>query len=126
MTVARFSSRSCRPAEQRQSVHPRHVDVAQHHVDRRVFAQSGQGVHPIVGESEAELPVADLPAEALDDQQLQVGLVVDDEYACGHPLPLASATTADTSRFSCGKSTGLVMNLLAPRSSAIATLSASP
>ena len=113
-------------AEQGQAVHPRHVDVAQHHVDRLVVAQRGQGVHPIVGECEAELPVADLPAEALDDQQFQVGLVIDDEDACGHPLPLASATTTDTSRFSCGKSTGLVMNLLAPRSSAIVTLSGSP
>ena len=89
-------------------------------------AQRGQRVHPVVGECEAELPVADLPAEALDDQQLQVRLVVDDENARGHPLPLASATTTDTSCFSCGKSTGLVMNLLAPRSNAIATLSGSP
>ena len=40
--------------------------------------QHRQRVHAIVGEGEAELAFANLPAEALDDQQFQVRLVIDD------------------------------------------------
>ena len=52
--------------------------------------------------------------------------IIDDEVTRCHPSDIASATTRDTSCFSSGKSTGLVTNLLAPRSSAAFTLSASP
>ena len=114
------------PAEQRQPVHPRHVDVADDHVDLGIVSQHSQRVHAVLGKDEAELAIADLPPEALDNQQFQIRLIVDDENARSHPLLVASATTRDTSCFSCGKSTGLVMNLLAPRSSAVLTLSASP
>ena len=40
-----------------------------------------QRVHAVIREGEAELPLADLPAEALNDQQLQVRLVIDDKDA---------------------------------------------
>src|SRR5581483_1620792 len=106
--------------------HPRHVDVAQHHVDGSVLLQHSQSVHAVAGEHEAECSRADFPAESLQNQQFEIGLVVDDEDPCVHPLPRTSAITPETSRFNCGKSTGLVMNLLAPRSSAVRTRSASP
>ena len=93
MTVARWSSRSCRrPSRVRPSIRGMLMS-RQHHVDAGVALQRGQRVHAVFGEGEAERPIADLPAEALDDQQLQVRLVIDDENARGHPLPLASATT---------------------------------
>ena len=88
--------------------------------------QCRERVHAIIGEGEAQLAIANLPPEALEDQQLQIRLVIDDEDARRHSLPPASAMTRDTSCFSSGKSTGLVTNLLAPRSSAVCTLSASP
>ena len=89
-------------------------------------SQDSQRVHTILGEGEAERPVADLPPEALRDQQLQVRFVVDDQNACPHPFPMESAIAIATSCFSRGKSTGFVTNLAAPRASAAAIVFPSP
>ena len=70
--------------QQRQAVHARHVDVAHHHVDVAVGVEHGQRLQPVTGEQEAQRAVADLAAEFLDDQRLEVGLVVDHEDRGGH------------------------------------------
>ena len=70
--------------KQRQPVHARHVDVGHHHVDVGVLREHGERVDSIAGEEETHGAVADLAAEFLGDQRLEVRLVVDDENAAGH------------------------------------------
>ena len=65
--------------EQRQAVHLRHVDVGQHHLDLVVGVQQLERLDAVVREDELVVAGPDLPAHALQDQRLQVGLVVDDE-----------------------------------------------
>ena len=65
--------------EQRQPVHPRHVDVADHHVDVLVGLQRRQRIDAVAGEQEVEGAVLDLAAELLKHQGFQVRFVVDNQ-----------------------------------------------
>ena len=81
MMVDFLSSALLQLLQQRQPVHPRHVDVGHHHVDVAVLLEQLQRLDAVAREQEADEPVADLPAEFLQDQRLEVRLVVDDEDA---------------------------------------------
>ena len=70
--------------EERQPVHPRHVDVGNHHVDVAVGLQHGQGFDTVAGEKKADRPVANLVPELLLDERLQVRFIVDDKDSRGH------------------------------------------
>ena len=109
--------------EQRQPVHARHVDVREHHVDAAVRREHRQGLDPVMGEEEGELALADLLAEFLEDERLEIGLVVDDEDPGAESLALMrSAFTqalVDLGR-SAPKSIGFVIRPTAPPSSALA------
>jgi hypothetical protein len=63
-------------AQQRQSVHHRHVDIAQHEFDSGMAGERLQGLLSVVAEEKLEFLVADLAAESLANQQLQVRLIV--------------------------------------------------
>ena len=91
MTVESLSSASCSLCEQRQPVHPGHVDVAHDHVDMRILLERLQRLEAVMGEHEADRAVADLPAELLQDQRLEVWLVVDERewsLSCGLSEPV--------------------------------------
>ena len=70
--------------QQGQAVHPRHVDVGNHHVDMRMIRDRLQRLDSIMGEYERHRAIANLLAEFLQDQSLEIGLVIDNEDGCGH------------------------------------------
>ena len=109
--------------QQRQPVHPRHVDVGDHQVDVAVRLQHGQRFDAVAGEQKADGAVADLVPELLQDERFQVRLVVDDQDPCGHA---ARSTRVSISLRSAPKSIGLVSSASAPLSSALRLVSASP
>ena len=109
--------------QQRQPVHARHIDVGHHHVDVVVLRQHCQRLDAVAGEQKADLALADLAPEFLDQQGLQIRLVVDHEDAGGHA---ARPTRASISLRSSEKSIGLVNSASAPPSSAFRLVSASP
>jgi len=93
------------PAEQGQAVHDRHVDVEQHQVDIGRGLQHAQRFFAVPGEAEGEFLGADLTPEALRDQQLEIGLVIDGEdsgrghRALAHAAkPVATGRLAPTGR----------------------------
>ncbi len=65
--------------EQRQPVHDRHVDIEQQQLDIGLVGQDGQRFLAVVSEAEGVFLRADLAAEALFDQQLEIGFVIDGE-----------------------------------------------
>ena len=89
----------------------------------RSASMTRQRLHPVAGEQEADVAVADLPAELLQDQRFEVRLVVDDEDARRHA---ASPSRVSISPRSAAKSIGLVSSASAPLSSALRLVSASP
>ena len=101
--------------EKGKSVHPRHVDVGNHHVDIAVFLQRRQGFDTVTGEQKTDGSVANLVAELLLDERLQVRLVVDNQNLRSHA---ALSTRVSISSRSMPKSIGLVRSASAPRSSA--------
>ena len=109
--------------EQRQPVHPRHIDVGNHHIDVAVGLQHSQGLDAVAGEQKADGPVANLVPELLLDERLQVRLVVDNQDSCGHAV---RSTRVSISLRSVPKSIGLVSSASAPLSSALRLVSASP
>ncbi len=109
--------------QQRQAVHPRHVDVGHHHVDMRMILDRLQRLDAVMGEHERHRAVADLPAEFLQHQSLEIGLVIDDEDGCSHA---ACPSRVSISWRSSAKSIGLVNSPTAPRSIALRRVSASP
>ena len=68
--------------QQGQPVHHRHVDVEQHQLDVGLLRQYRQRLLAVVGEAEGRIASADLPAESLLDQRLEIGLVIDREDLC--------------------------------------------
>src|SRR5277367_2631941 len=60
--------------EQRQSVHARHVDVGDDHVEIALVGEQSQGLHAIAREPECDRALFDLTAEPLPDQVFKVGL----------------------------------------------------
>ena len=72
--------------QQRQPVHPRHVDVGDHQVDVAVGLERRQGFDAVTGEQKADGSIANLVPELLLDERLQIRLVVDDQdivRSCG-------------------------------------------
>ena len=65
--------------QQRQAVHPRHIDVADHQIDVAIRFQHRQRLDAVAGEEKLRRSVADLAAEFLHDESLQVGLVIDEQ-----------------------------------------------
>ena len=109
--------------QQRQAVHPRHVDVGDYHVDIGMVLDRLQRLDAVMGEHELHRPVANLPAEFLQHQSLEIGLIVDKEDGCGHA---ACSSLVSISLRSRAKSIGLVKRSIAPRSIALRRVSASP
>src|SRR5205807_5022085 len=73
--------------EQGQSVHDRHVDVEQQQRDIGLLRQYRERLLAVMGETEGEFLVANLAAEALPDQHLEIGFVVDrKDLRSGHQL----------------------------------------
>ena len=64
-----------------------------------------QRLDAVMGEHERHRAVADLPAEFLQDQRLEIGLVIDDEDGRGHA---ACSSLVSISWRSSAKSIGLV------------------
>ena len=54
--------------QQGQAVHPRHVDVADHHVDGGAVGQHFERLDAVTGKAKIEGAAADLPAKSLLDQ----------------------------------------------------------
>ncbi len=71
------------PAEQRQPVHARHVDVREDELDRGVRLHGGKRLLAVPREGEREAAVAQVPPKLVAHEELQVGLVVDDEDVDG-------------------------------------------
>ena len=118
-----LSSRLLQLRQQRQPVHPRHVDIGYHHVDMRMRLDRGQRLDAVMGKHEGHRAVADLAAKLLQHQCLEIGLVVDDEDGGGHA---ACPSLVSISWRSSAKSIGLVKRPTAPRSIALRRVSASP
>ena len=109
--------------QQRQPIHPRHIDVGDHEVDVTIGLESSQRVDTVTGEQEADRSVPHLVTKLLQDESLQIRLVVDDQNPCGHA---ARSTRVSISLRSDPKSIGLVSSASAPLSSALRLVSASP
>ena len=89
----------------------------------RVLLDRGQRLDAVMGEYERHRAVADLAAEFLQHQSLEIGLVIDDEDGRGHA---ACPSRLSISRRSSAKSIGLVNRPTAPFSIALRRVSASP
>lgn len=82
-----------------------------------------QRVQAVTREHETDLPLANLPSEFLEHQPLEIRLVVDHEDGGGHA---ACSSLESIFRRSAEKSMGLVNRSVAPLSSALRLVSASP
>src|SRR5580704_14187165 len=109
--------------QQRKPVHSRHIDIGDHQIDGIAYLEHRQGFDAVAGKRKADLAMADLMAELLQNEGLQVRLVVDDEDMCCHAV---RPTRASISVRSTRKSMGLVKKASAPPSSALRLVSASP
>src|SRR5277367_4543682 len=80
--------------QQGQTVHPGHVDIADHHVERGAVGQHFERFDAVTGKAKIEFTVPDLTAKPLLYERFQIRLVVDDEDRRGHaspPLPAPAA-----------------------------------
>ena len=109
--------------QQREPIHPRHIDVGHHQIDVVVFLQHSQSFDAVAREQKVDAALANLTSELLLDEFLQVRLVVDNQDPCGHA---ARSTRVSISLRSAPKSMGLVRRASAPPSSALRLVSASP
>ena len=109
--------------QQREAVHPGHVDVGHHHVDMRVIDDRLQRLDAVMGEYECHAAVADLLAKFLQHQRLKIGLVIDHKDRRGHA---AFPSLVSISCRSSAKSIGLVRRPTAPCSTALRRVSGSP
>ena len=82
-----------------------------------------QRLDAVMGEYECDPAIADLLAEFLQHQRLEIGLVVDDKDGRGHA---ACPSLVSISWRSSAKSIGLVKRPTAPCSIALRRVSASP
>jgi len=76
--VDTLSSLSCNFLQQRQSIHPRHIDIGDDEVDVAVGLQRRERFDPIAGKQEFRRSVPDLVAELLQNESLEIGLVIDE------------------------------------------------
>ena len=70
--------------QQRQSVHLRHVDVAQDDVEVLLLEQHGERFQTVVGKLKFVLSLPDLSSKVLCQQQFEIHLVVNTEYLNWH------------------------------------------
>src|SRR5262249_16038631 len=84
--------------QERESVHRRHVDIEEQKLDFGVFRQYGESLLPMASETKGKIARTDLPAEALLQQRLEVGLVIDGEYLRLSHLPSRKLSDADCDR----------------------------
>ena len=105
--------------QQGEPVHLGHVDVAEHQVHPRILFKLLQGLGPIVGKQELVYVIADLPAEFLLDEYLQVRFVIHYQYL-GHQFRAVSFS------FRSEKSRGLVRKSFAPSRWAVVRFCSSP
>ena len=124
MMVDNVPSRSCSLLQKGKSVHPRHVDVADDHVDGRIGLQHRQGIDPVARKRKNDGALLDLAPELLRQQGFQIGLVVDDKNA--RAVHAACPIRDSISLRSVPKSIGFVSSDSAPPSSALRRVSASP
>jgi len=103
----------------------RRLDVERHQVDIRVCGERGKRLLAMAGKTNGELALADLSPEALGDQQLEIGLVVNCEDLGGARQPRPAGICCNRV-FNRSKSTGLVTNAVAPNSTARRRRSSSP
>src|SRR6266702_2499300 len=89
----------------------------------RVLLDRGQRLDPVMGEHKRDQPVANLLAEFLQYQCLEIRFVVDDQDGCSHA---ACPSLVSISWRSSAKSIGLVKSPTAPCSIAFLRVSASP
>ena len=95
-TMTDLSSRLSSPSlhEQGEAVHLRHVDVGEDELDVAILLQPGERLDAVAGEDEGEVAGANLAAELLPDQQLEIRFVVDDENLDGHVRSVRAAIPA--------------------------------
>src|SRR5262249_14369807 len=94
-----------------------------HHVDIRILFERLERLEAVMGKHDRDNALADLPAEFLQDQRLEVGLIVDEQDRRCHA---ACPSLVSISWRSAAKSIGLVRSPAAPRSIAFFRVSASP
>lgn len=82
-----------------------------------------QRLEAVMRKDEIDQPLANLPAELLQDQGLEIGFVVDEKNGRGHA---ACSSLVSISCRSSAKSIGLVRSPTAPRSIALRRVSGSP
>lgn len=71
--------------QQREPIHHRHVDVGQHDINEPgVLPQLRQRILAMAGERKRKFPRANPLAELLRNKELQVRLVIDDQYTMLH------------------------------------------
>ena len=83
------------PGEQGQPVHDRHIDVEEYQLDVGFGRQYCQRFFAVMRKAEDEFPLPDLAAEALSQQELEIGLVVDGEDFAAHARVAAIAACLD-------------------------------
>src|SRR5579883_3426225 len=105
--------------EQRQPVHPRHVDVGYHHVDMRMGFERLQRLESVMGEHERDGALADTLAEFLQHQRLEIGLVVNKQNgrrhaACPPPALVCAASLRGRVMMNSVKAPGRVSRSIVP------------
>ena len=83
------------PGEQGQPVHDRHVDVEEDQIDIGLCRERRQRFLAVMGKAEDKFALTDLAAEALREQELEIGLVVDSEDLAAHARVAAIAACLD-------------------------------
>src|SRR5205809_8075248 len=89
----------------------------------RMGLDRGQRLDAVTGKHETHRAFADLPAELLQHQSLEIGLIIDEEDGRSHA---ACPSLVSISWRNSAKSIGLVRRPTAPRSIAFLRVSASP
>ena len=84
--------------EQREAVHPRHVDVRDDHIDLRIGFQFLQRLYAVVCKDKLVATPPDLPTHTLQDQRLKVRFVVDNEDLVRHLCRTGRPTLARSGR----------------------------
>ena len=70
--------------QQRQTIHPRHIDIGDYEIDLAIRLQRRQGFNAVAREQEADRSASYFVAELLQDESLDIRLVVNDQCALLH------------------------------------------
>ena len=66
--------------EQRETIHPRHIDVRKHHIDIRIRVQHLESLNAVVGKDEFVVSGANIAPHALPHEMFEIGFVINNEY----------------------------------------------